>query len=388
VNRKKVIVGALLLAAITVGCSYYWPFGTERDTLRLSGIVEMREVRLGSKVGGRVASVLTREADVIHAGQLLVTLEAPELKAQIEQARAKLAAARAAKAKADNGPREQEKVAAEAAYLAARARLTKLEHGDREEDRRAAAADVEVARTELTLAEEEYRRTEHAYRHSAASRSEYDTAIASLDRAKAKLASARTRLTRAEKGRPEDLTEARNEAKRLEAEWELLREGTRYEEREQAQATVNELAGRLKELEANLAETEIRAPGTPEADPDWSATVEMLLVRRGDLVAPNTAAVRVLRTDDLWVKVYVPETELGKLRLGQEVEVTVDAYPDRRFEGKVIQIAGDSEFTPRNIQSLDERKHQVFGVKVKVEDREGIFKSGMAAEVIIPLGKR
>jgi multidrug resistance efflux pump len=85
------------------------------------------------------------------------------------------------------------------------------------------------------------------------------------------------------------------------------------------------------------------------------------------------------------VKIFVPETELGKVRLGEAVEVTVDAYPGKRFPGTVDQIASQSEFTPRNVQSADERKHQVFAVKVRVDNHEGIFKSGMAADVIVPL---
>jgi multidrug efflux pump subunit AcrA (membrane-fusion protein) len=93
----------------------------------------------------------------------------------------------------------------------------------------------------------------------------------------------------------------------------------------------------------------------------------------------------VLRADDLWVKVYVPETELGKVRLHQEVEVTIDSYPGRTFAGTVVQVASASEFTPRNVQSADERRHQVFGIKVRVPDPQGVFKSGMAAEVILPL---
>jgi multidrug resistance efflux pump len=113
--------------------------------------------------------------------------------------------------------------------------------------------------------------------------------------------------------------------------------------------------------------------------------VEVLAVRKGDLVPPNQPVLRVLRAEDLWVRVYVPETELGKVTLNQAAEVTIDAYPDRRFDGTVMQIASESEFTPRNVQSADERRHQVFGLKVRVADPRGVFKSGMAAEVTLPL---
>jgi HlyD family secretion protein len=102
-------------------------------------------------------------------------------------------------------------------------------------------------------------------------------------------------------------------------------------------------------------------------------------------VQAGTPVAKILRTADLWVKTYVPETQLGKLRLGQEVQVTMDSYPDVRFAGRVTLIGSESEFTPRNVQTVDERRHQMFGVRVKIDDPEGRFKSGMAAEVYIPV---
>ena len=110
-------------------------------------------------------------------------------------------------------------------------------------------------------------------------------------------------------------------------------------------------------------------------------------MRKGDLVPASQPVVRVLRARDLWVRVYVPETDLGKVVNGQTVSVTVDAYSDRQFTGRIIQIAAESEFTPRNVQSVDERRHQVFGMKIRVDDPQGVFKAGMAAEVTIPLKK-
>ena len=108
-------------------------------------------------------------------------------------------------------------------------------------------------------------------------------------------------------------------------------------------------------------------------------------MRVGDLVPPNQPIVRVLRAEDLWIKVYVPEPQLSKVQLHQKVQVRIDAYPDVPFEGTVIQVATISEFTPRNVQSIDERHYQVFAVKVRVENPHGIFKAGLAAEVVLPL---
>ena len=93
----------------------------------------------------------------------------------------------------------------------------------------------------------------------------------------------------------------------------------------------------------------------------------------------------MLLADDLWVKVFIPETDLGRVVMGQAVEVTVNSHPGVRYRGHIAQVAHESEFTPRNIQSVDERRHQVFSAKVRVDDPRGVFKSGMAAEVTIPI---
>jgi multidrug resistance efflux pump len=127
----------------------------------------------------------------------------------------------------------------------------------------------------------------------------------------------------------------------------------------------------------NLEEAVVRVP-----EP---AVVEVLPVRKGDTVGPNQPVVRVLRDEDLWVKVFVPETLLGKVRLNQAVEVTIDSHPGERFAGTVVYIASASEFTPRNVQSADERRHQVFAIKVRIDDPRGVFKSGMAADVHLTL---
>jgi multidrug resistance efflux pump len=377
--RWKVVLAAVaLLAAVAAGLGFFWPFGRKADVLHLYGSVEIQEVRLGSKIGGRVAEVRINEGDKVEPGQVLLVLEVPELEAQRDQIEAKLQEAQAQLEKAEHGPREEEKDAARAALEAARARLDRLIAGFREEEKRQSKNELEAAEADLKLAREEFTRIERLYRQNATTQSEYDAARASMDRSLGRAAAARARYDMMIAGaRQEDIDEGKAELKRAEANWRLLRAGTRYEEIDEVRARVAEMRGKLKELEANLKEAVVRAPE--------AAVVEVLAVRKGDLMAPNVPVIRVLRRDDLWVKVFVPETDLGKVRLNQTVEVTVDSYPGRRLTGTVIQIASESEFTPRNIQSIDERRHQVFAVKVRVDDPQGIFKSGMAAEVFIPL---
>jgi multidrug resistance efflux pump len=316
----------LLLAAVAVTLGFFWPFGGRDHVLRLPGVVEIQEVRLGSKIAGRVAEVLVREGEIAKPGQLLVRFEAPELEAQRVQQQARVNMLKAEYDKAKNGPRPEEKEQARG-------------------DKAATEADLKQAR-------EDFDRAVQMYQKGAMARADYDAARATRERALGRFDAARFRLA-------------------------LLEAGSREEEIRSAEAMLREAEGKLQEIEANLAEMQVRAPER--------CLVEVVAVRKGDLVAPNFPILRVLRADDLWVKVYVPETDLGKVRLNQKVTVTNDAYPGRAFDGVIFFIANESEFTPRNVQSVDERRHQVFGIKVHVNDPASVFKAGMAAEVTIPL---
>jgi multidrug resistance efflux pump len=372
------VVLAVVILAVTAGLGFFWPFSRGQEYLRLPGIVEIQEVRLGSKVGGRVETIVVKEGQLVEPGQALVVFEEPELRAQREQLEAKLQQALADWEKAKNGPREEEKAAAKAAMAAAKAKLDRLEAGFREEEKRQAQNELESAEADIKNAKEEYDRIANLYRQRTVSRSEYDAAIAARDRSQGRARAARAHYDMLMAGsRAEDKAEARGEWNNAKARYDELMAGTRYEDKQAAEARVAEMRGKLREIEVNLAEAVVKAPE--------KAVVDVMAVRKGDLVPPNQPVVRVLRAEDLWVKVYVPETDLGKIRLNEKVEVTTDAYPDRRFQGIVTHIAPISEFTPRNVQSVDERRHQVFGVKIHIPDPQGAFKSGMAAQVILPL---
>lgn len=375
---KRILIGLALLGAIVLGLGFFWPFRRQRPILHLPGVVEIQEVRLGSKIGGRVEKVETLEGTIAEPGQVLVVFAVPELQAQRQQLQARLLQAEADLEKAKNGPRPEEKEAARGAAEAARARWERLKAGWREEEKRQARCEQEAAEADLKLAREELERIQRLYRQNSSSRAELDAARAARDRALGRNAAAVAHLEMLEAGsRPEDIAEAAAQLKQAQANYDLLLAGTRSEDLAAAEARVAEIRGKLREIQANLEEAMVRAPER--------VLVEVVGVRNGDLVLPNQPILRVLRANDLWVKAYVPEPELGQVRLNQDAEVTIDAYPQKRFQGTVTYIAAESEFTPRNVQSADERRHQVFAIKVRVADPQGIFKSGMAAEVNLPL---
>jgi multidrug resistance efflux pump len=241
-----------------------------------------------------------------------------------------------------------------------------------------ARAELVASRAEFDLARLDHSRAVNLYRGQALTRADYDQAVSTRLRAQGRTEAAQAHLDLLLAGsRPEEIDEAAAELRRCQANYSLLLAGTRSEELAAARARVREARARVQELDAQLGEAVVRAPGT--------AVVEVLAVRPGDVVAPKQAVLHVLAADDLWVRAYIPETDLGRIRLNQEVEVRIDSYPGRGFVGTVRQIAGESEFTPRNVQSASERRYQLFGCKVQVSDPQGVFKSGMAAEVVLPL---
>jgi HlyD family secretion protein len=256
-----------------------------------------------------------------------------------------------------------------------------VKKGWRDEEKRQAVAELDTARAELVRSAKDLERVAKLQQVNSATQSDYEAAIAARDKAQGHVNSALAKNEMMLNGsRPEDISEAYSEWKKMRANSELLKKGSRPEEIALARARVSEVEAKLKEVETNIKEGVVSVPRDL-----GRAVVEVLSVRPGDLVPANQPILRVLRIEDLWVKVFVPETQLGLIPLGKQVEVRIDAYPDRRFQGRVIQKASISEFTPRNVQSAEERRYQMFALKIRVDDPQGAFNGGMAAEVIIPI---
>ena len=302
----------------------------------------------------------------------------PELDSQRGQLVAQKEAAEAVLARLENGARKEEIAAAKAAVDAAAARLARMEHGYRVEEIEEARQDLQAIEADLQNALQELNRERSLMAKGAATVQQYDTANARYSRLQAQASAANAKVKMMESGyRLEEIAESKADVARLQANYDLLLAGTRSEEIDEQRAKVADLAAKIDEIDVKRNERMVIAPER--------AVVETLMVRPGDLVAPNQAVALVLRADDLWVKAYISEVNLGRIRLGQKVQVTSDSFPEQRFEGVITHIASASEFTPRNVQTIDERRHQVFGFKVRVADPHGIFKSGMAADVWLPI---
>ncbi len=364
--KRLIILGiiAIVLAAVLLLSQ------RRHGPLQVSGFIEADEIRLGSRVGGRVANVLTAEGERVSAGQVLVELEPFDLRERRVEAAAQLAAARATYERFAAGFRPEEIAQAEARRDQLAARLAELVQGPRTETIAAAQARVELAQAQLEIAEQEYELTKTAAERGAARPIELDRAISSLHGAQAELAVRRENLAELVAGtRPEQVAEAQAELAQAEQGLLLVRNGYRREELEHARAAMEAAEADLAQQDRRLEELSIKAP--------VDGTIEAIDLQPGDLVAPDAPVISMMDERSLWVRAYVPEDRLN-LDLDAPVEVRVDSFPDRRFAAVISFIARQAEFTPGNIQTPEDRSEQVFRIKVTLTEGLQVLRPGMS----------
>ena len=360
-SRKGFLILILVLVAAALTATAFSAGWFHRESaLQGSGTVEARDVRVGSKIAGRIDKVLVREGDRVEAGQVLVTFDDKELEASLEQARA-------ASQKAQRGFRPEEIAEARAALEQAKADYEMHKNGYRKEDINAAEAEVERAKADESRTRLDFERYDALAKKDLVSKQQRDTAEANWRMAKAQLDSSQHKLTQLRRGfRPEEIAASQARYEQAKATLDKLEHGNRREDVEAAKAA-------LAYDEARYRERQVVAPA--------DALVEVLDVRPGDLVAPNTPVATLLEADQIYVRIYIPETEIGRVKVGQSADIRVDSFPKRVFAGVVEQINQQAEFLPRNVQTREERVHQVFGVKVRINDPSGQIRAGMAADV-------
>lgn len=324
--RRRLV--ALLILVLALGSYLGYRIRRARPPFEWSGTVEAHTIEVGSRVGGRVQEVAAREGDTVAAGQSLVTLEKGDLPAQrlialgqLEQAEGVL-----------------EKVSSRTLPTARRAELAEAQ----------ARLEVEQAMEEKAKMDDD--RTRKLFNAGAATRVDSDNAGLALRTASAQVAAQRAQRETLLHGTPED-----------------VRSG---------QGMVDAAKGRVQQIDVMLDELVIRAPR--------ASRVESLDLRPGDILAPNAPAAKLLEPAELFVRIYVPETEIGHIQPGLEVPIFVDSFPGKPFRGRVESVASEGEFTPRNLQTADERADQVFASRVRIEDGADVLRAGMAAFVRVP----
>lgn len=316
----------LLLLAVGVGACFAYRRIDARRPLEWSGTVEARTIDVGSRVGGRVQRVLVREGDSVQANQPLLVLEPGDLEAQHLQARGQVEQAEAALSRVSTKQGISSTRRLEIAGAAARLRAQEIT--------------VQKARLDQSRAAE-------LVSKAAVPQTNLDNANAALRNAQAQGDDLRAQLNQLLRGTPEDVRAAEGQ--------------------------VDAANGKLQQIEVMLDELTIRAPR--------AARVETFDLRPGDMLAPNATAAKLLEPDQLFVRIYVPETQLGYVRPGMDLPLTVDTFPNRSFKGVVESVNSEGEFTPRNLQTADERANQVFRTHVRIEEGTDVLRAGMSTTV-------
>ena len=252
-----------------------------------SGTIEVDEVHVAPRSGGRVAELFADDGDALRAGQPIARLVAPEMEARRELAQAQIDTA---------------------------------------------LQDAEAFKARLEFMRADARRQETLLRNKTVSPSEAERARSAADAEEKSLEAARMRIV--------------------------------------------QMRAQLAEIDAELAELNVVAPN--------DCVLEVLNVKVGDVLAPNQELGTLILPQELWVRVYVPETWLGFIKVGDAVRVRVDSFPKEDFAGTIEQINRKAEFTPRNVQTVEDRIRQVFGVKIRLQNHDEKLRAGMAADAIFP----
>jgi HlyD family secretion protein len=370
-----IVVVVVLFVGIAIGIVIHM-LHNRKATQTYSGTIETREIQVGSKIGGRVMEVAAEEGQQVKNGALLIRFESNDLTEQRRQAQAEVDQQRATLLKMTRGNRPEEIQQAEANAVAMRAALDEARNGPRPQDIAQAQADYEAAQADAVNAQATFDRMQKLVGTDTISRMEFDSYRDKRDSTAKKAESARQRLAELEAGtRLEDVEAAEAHYEQAQAAATLSRKGSRSEDISAAQDALTAALAHVADLDVALSEAKLTAPA--------DGFVETVSLRPGDLVSPGRIVLTMLEPTQLWVKVYVPETDLSKVKLGQSAQVTVDGMPGHDFTGHIGEIASEAEFLPRNVQTPDDRQHQVFGVKVYVDNANGALKAGMSASVVL-----
>ncbi len=323
---KKQLIPVVILVLLGAASAVYWLYW-KRDTapqdnrIFVSGNIEATEVELSFRLSGQIKEFSPDEGDSVEANQVVARLDTDTLHAL--------------------------KNRAEASVAAAEAMLDELETGTREEEIAMAKAALKSAKSKLANARAEYERYLPLFQTKVISASQFDVKETAME-------------------------VAQSEVGRLEEQLRELKIGPRKERIRQARANLKVAKWELKKIELDLEHSSLY---TPVAGVILTKSNEV-----GEVVLPGAGVATVAELDEVWLKGYVAENMLGRLKLGQRVEVISDTFPDKVYDGRLTFISSRAEFTPKNVQTREERIKQVYRVKVTIPNKHRELKIGMPAE--------
>jgi HlyD family secretion protein len=364
------------------------------NRLVISGNIEIVDSQLSFRIPGMVTDRYVDEGDDVAEGQQVASLDKTNQELLVAQAEANVGYVTAILAELQAGTRPEEIQRAAAQADQARARLEEVINGSRDQEiadaesalERAKAGEI-AAQSQLDLAQSDYERFSELYDEGVITRRDFEEAETRLEVAQTALTQAQAGVSsaedylslRVEGARPEQIDQARAGLNLARAGYDLALAGPRPETIEQAQAQLNVANESLRQAQQQLEYTELYAP--------FDGTVLSKSVEPGEYVNPGSTVVTVGQLDQVWLRAYIIETDLARVSLGQEVQVTTDTYPDRKYTGTISYISDQAEFTPKAVQTPEERVNLMYMIKIELENPNHDLKPGMPADCVIDFGQ-
>jgi HlyD family secretion protein len=379
----KKMMPALLLAVIAAAIGstywYFWmPSGEVSNIVRVSGNIEVIDAEVSFKIPGRVEKRLVSEGESVKSGQLVANLDSTELAHEVAIRRADVRAAQASLAELEAGSRPEEIAEADASVRKAQSWLDELLAGSRPQEVATAESAVYSAKSEEDRLKVESERDAALQKDGHIPAREFDASRTAHEMARARLQEAEERLKLVKEGpRKEQIEQARASLMKEKERYALVKKGPRQETIEQARA-------RLQQAKESLALAETRLGYATVGSP-LTGLVLSKNVEAGEYVAAGTPIVTVGDLERPWLRAYINETDLGRIKVGQRVRVATDTYPGKIYEGHISFIASEAEFTPKNVQTQKERVKLVYRIKVDIPNPNMELKPGMPADADILL---
>jgi HlyD family secretion protein len=388
---KKLFLILLLVAAAGAGY-YYWStgqFGNTGNRIQVSGNLELTRVDLAFKVAGRLTELNVREGDWVKKGDVIARLDAATLNQTLQRDQASIASAQSNYQQLETSIAYQKAtiesdIAARVADLqTAQAHLDELLAGSRLPEILQSQAAVADAKSSNDMAKQDWERAQTLFKNEDISRAQYDQARMRLDSTSAQLNQAQQRFALVQEGpRKEEIAAARGQVARAQAAVAQA-EANRID----LQRKEQELVARTAEIARNKAQAGITK--TQIDDTVIVAPIDgVILVKPaeiGEIVAAGTTVASLGDLDHPWLRAYINETDLGKVKLGQPVKLSTDSFPGKTYAGKVTFISPDAEFTPKQIQTKEERVKLVYRIKVEVDNSHHELKDNMPVDAVLVL---
>jgi membrane fusion protein YbhG len=426
-NRSKLVpMAVVLVLAVLLGILLYGTKKHQPKPLFYSGVVESTEHDLAFEIPGTLAEFLVSEGDAVESGFVLARLDQRELESQLEGARARLGQAKAHLQELENGTRVEDIEIAEARVEQLEAELAKLrngptrpeleaarhqaesagqfasmrQRGNRPQEIQQAQARLEQTEAQLSNARRDKERFQILFEQGAAPAAELETKVERYRVAQAAVQERREALDQLRVGfRPEEKAMAVEESLAAQARYQNLAQGTRPELIASAEAQLRSSRAHLQQLvrgpRAEQIEAAVEAVKAGEAEVQTSlvrlsktelkSPLSGVVTRRafdqGETVGAGVGVVQLTVPQETWVDIFIPETDVAKLKLDDPCQVFVDSYPEKSFTGRLSYISQTAEFTPRFVQTQTERVLLVYRAKVAVDDPEHLLKPGLPADV-------